>query len=208
MIRPHNLPTSAGSFILANTKAGVAYVGYGKNLRGRFTTWDYHFKRAEADPSYTLPARDMPRTPADDWKFVFLIGEHEDDLRKVCEKQGLRILNEHARKRTTIVVQGIEASLLQHARRLGRDHNVVYKRVNRGQTPEQALGLTSVPALELRDYAIQSMRVKILSDGGGWLTYDEAVQMRPELGDVRSKLTKFRRKNPDAGEVKLSDIPV
>lgn len=207
MRRPPNLTTLPGTFALLNKKARVAYVGYGKNLRGRFDTWVYHFKRAQEDPNYTLPARDMPRSPGTDWEFLFILGEHEEDIRRMCREKGLRVINHHARKRTTYVVDGIRDSLIGHCRRLGIDHNVVYKRVDRGQTPEQALGLADTPTLEMRDYAIQNMRTKIASDSGGWLTYDEALQMRPEVGDIRAKLAKLRKKNPDLAEIKLSEIP-
>jgi hypothetical protein len=206
MIRPPNLPVTAGTFVLYNKNAKLAYVGYCKNIRGRFDTWDYHLKRAEADPTHVLPARGMSGTVPGDWEFMFQSGDQEEEMRDYCVQAGMSIINGHARKHTTIVVQGIDASLRQHATRLGLNHHVVYKRVARGQTAEQALGLVNAPVMEQRDYAIQHMRIKIVSDNGGWLTYDEAIQMRPDVGDIRAKLAKLRRVKPETLEVKLSEI--
>ncbi len=211
MLRPPNLSPIPGTFALLNKKERVAYVGYGKNLRSRFDTWEYHFRRASEDSSYTLPARDMPRSSPNDWEFLFLAGDHEEHLRLLCREKGLRVLNSHSRKRTTYLVDGIRDSLIGHCRRLGIDHNVVYKRVERGQTPEQAMRLTEAPMFEPRDFAIQNMRTKIVDDLAGdgtrYLTYDEALQKRPEIGDVRTKLAKLRKANPELSEIKLTDIP-
>jgi len=61
----------------------------------------------------------------------------------------------------------------------------------------------------MREHKIAQMKVRILTDDGeGLLTYDEAVMMRPQLGDVRRKLLAWSRRNPGVVQIKLSQIPV
>jgi hypothetical protein len=202
MRRPANLPTTSGVFTVIHAKSKQAYVGKAKNLRQRASMWDYHLKTPP------VPVRNWPDLPADEWSFVSFGELDEAAVRARLEGRGFRLINGKARTRTTFVVQGIEATLSAHAARLGVGKDAVYKRVMRGATPEQALGLAPVDAVDARDQAIEMMRVKILSDSGGWLTYDEAIQMRPELGDVRRKIQKWRKRNPGASEVRLRDIPL
>lgn len=216
MQRDPTLPNEPGAYAVVHTDPlkqikSVAYVGVCKNLRQRASMWEYHLREADANPEYRVPVRDFPRHPADQWVFMHSTangeGGAEEALRAFLESQGIEILNEKSRVRRTYVIQGIDASLGTHAERLNLQPTLVYSKVKRGFTPEQALGLEPVEyEADKRDRAIRMMPVKILSNGGGYLTYDEAQVERPSVGNIRSKLVKWRKANPTAAEVKLSDI--
>lgn len=205
MKRAANLPTTAGVFAVVHAKSKHAYVGRCKNLRQRASMWAFHLKRAEDHPSLPSSVRNLPSYPAAEWAFL-TFDTDEATVRKQLEARGFTLINFKARTRTTYVVQGIEDTLVGHARRLGVNWDIAYKRINRGATPEQALDLAPYDQMDARDQHIMMMRVKLVTDEGGWVTYDEAVAMRPELGDVRRKVMKWRAKNPDATEVRLSDL--
>jgi hypothetical protein len=205
--RPADIPQGAGTFAIVHTATKQAYVGYAKDLRQRASMWAYHLKMLEEKGAdYRVPVRDFPRLPAAEWEFISLQLD-EDQLRDKLAERGFRILNAKTRRRKTYVVQGIEDTLSGHARRLGVKAMPVYKRVERGDTPEQALGLAERYASDPREQRIAMMRVRIVTDEGGWVTYDEALRMRPELGDIRTKLQKLKKANPSLTEIKLREIP-
>lgn len=204
MKRAPAIATTEGVFVVIHAKARVAYVGKAKNLRQRAAMWAYHLKNPAA--SKATRVRSLPALPYDEWEFMAFPGGDEVNVRATLAARGVNIINAKSRTRRTYVVGGVEASLVEHARAHGKPWASVYKRVERGETPEQALGLTEDNRLDPRDQQIGMMRVKIVTDSGGWVTYDEACQMRPDLGDVRHKVAKWRKANPDATEVKLSNL--
>lgn len=205
MKRDAKLPSTPGVFAVVHTRSKHAYVGKCKNLRQRASMWAYHLRRAEEQPEMPARVRGLPKYPANEWAFLSLAGD-EATVRQTLTQRGFTLINSKARTRTTYVIHGIEDTLVGHARRLGVNWDVAYKRVERGATPEQALGVTPYEPQDLRDQQISMMRVKLVTDEGGWVTYDEAVQMKPELGDIRRKVQKWRAKNPEATEIKISDI--
>lgn len=208
MKRPADIPLGAGTFAIIHGAKKLAYVGYAKDLRQRASMWAYHLRMLEEKgETYRVPVRDFPRLPADEWEYISLPLD-EDKLREKLIERGYRIINARTRRRKTYVVQGIDDTLSGHARRLGVKPMPVYKRVERGHTPEQALGLAESYAPDPREQRIAMMRVRIVTDEGGWVTYDEAVHMRPELGDIRTRLQKLKKDRPDMTEIKLREIPL
>lgn len=206
MKRPPNIPTGEGVFVVLHVAAKVAYVGKAKNLRQRASMWAWNLKQLEQGTAKITRVRGLPRYPADQWEFKFSQTRTEAEVRTGVEQLGVTIVNSKARTRKRYVVQGIDGTLNEHAKRLGQSAPAVYKRVERGMTPEQALGLAEAETFDARDQQIMMMRVKIVTDTGGWVTYDEALQMRPELGDIRTKVARWRKQHPDATEVKLSEL--
>lgn len=209
MQRPADIPSTPGVFAVLHRVSAQAYVNKARNLKERAIIWAHHLKAHEADPTHGVRVRDWPAFPADQWEFWFTVIDPVEAVQAQFKGNGFKLINERVRKRTTYNVQGVEDTLLGHARRLGVPSGAVYKRVERGATPEQALGVSDNPNLDPREQAIEGMKMKILTDDGeGYLTYDEAVVMRPQLGEVRRKIRKLARKHPEMKAVKLSEIPV
>lgn len=208
MNRSASLPKAPGAFALVHRASKKAYVGVGKNVRHRADMWDYHLKMADEKPDYKIPARNFPRFPSGEWEFVYLGDPFDEaDLRASLAKHGFELINNKSRQYgKRYVIQNIEASLAEHANRLGVDMRLAYRRLERGWTALQALGLAPVDAPDEREHRIKRMAIKITTDDGGYLTYDEAVQMNPSLGDIRRHMAKLRKANPDLTEIKLSGI--
>jgi hypothetical protein len=214
MQRPPDIPREAGVFAVLHTATRKAYVNKARNLRERAMLWEYHLKKRDFDPTHNVRVRNFPVHPSDEWTFWGSTTDDLETVQKVFVEKGWTLINEEVRKRQTYPVtypsgELVDDTLMGHARRLSKPWGAVYKRVERGWTPEQALGLAEPPVLDQRELAIAQMKVRITTDDGqGLLTYDEAVQMRPELGDVRRKIQRFAKKNPTVQEVKLSEIPL
>ena len=204
MKRAPTLPTTSGVFVVLHAGERVAYVGKAKNLRQRAAMWAYHLKNPTA--SKTSRIRRLPELPYDEWEFMAFPEGDEASVRKTLVARNVDIINNKARSRHTYVVEGVTDTLIGHARKYNQPWASVYKRVERGMTPEQALGLVDADKVDPREQHIMMMRTKIATDSGGWVTFDEACQMRPELGDVRQKVAKWRKLHPGATEVKLSDL--
>lgn len=209
MQRPPDIPMTPGVFAIHHLASKQAYVNTAQNLRQRSIIWAHHLNAHEKDPTHSVRVRNWPAFPSDQWEFWFTTTDTATHVQQLFRDGGYTLINERVRKRQTHVVQGIEDTLLGHCRRLGIPWGAVYKRVERGETPEQAMGLVERRVLDPREYAISQMRMHILTnDGEGLLTYDEAVMLRPELGDVRRRVQKLMKKNPTMLQVRLQDIPV
>lgn len=202
MQKPPDLKRVPGVFALLHKATAEAYVNETKDLRQRAMLWEMHLSKGR------VPAKDFPKYPSDEWEFWVdgIEGATLDDVRQSLAKSGWKIINSY-KPRKTYVINGVEGSLATHCQTYSLKVHTVYKRLSRGMTVEQALGLTDFPPMDKRDLSIAQMRVQIESDNGGLLTYNEAVQMRPEIGDVREKVRQLRKKNPELVKVKLSEIP-
>lgn len=207
MQTPANIPTCSGVFAVVNTHLKQAYVGKTKNLRTRASMWKHMLDKAEEDKTYNIPIRGIERAPAAEWRFFFWTGGGEDNVREAFERRGIATVNKRARVRMgEIEVDGRKATLEQHAARLGVPIHTAYRRLQRKYTVRQALGLDAIEAFNERDWTIEAMRVKLVSDNGGYLTYDEAESVRPELGNLRNRMARWRKKNPEATEVRLDSL--
>lgn len=207
MRQPSNVPTTAGTFAVANKRLKTAYVGKTKNLRTRASMWKTMLKRNAEEREYKMPVRGITRGASDDWSFVFSADLDDAGLRKTLEERGYEILNGHARERLgSIEVSDFKGTIQQHAKRCRVPMHTVYRRRQKGYTLRQALGLDPIEPFDDREHALNAMKVKIVGAAGGFLTYDEAEEERPEVGNLRNRLARWRAANPTATEVKLADI--
>jgi len=202
------VPRAPGVFVIYHQPTGQAYVSETRDLKQRAMLWDARLLQYENGGM--APAKDFPRHPSAEWAFV-VSGEPLEVTRQTWVAKGWRLLNEFKpRKVYTVQYLGepvaTVGSLAVHCKKRDIKLHTAYKRLARGMTIEQALDLSDVPLLDKRDLAISQMRVQIESASGGLLTYDEAIMMRPEIGDVREKLRRLRKKDPSVTRVKLSEI--
>lgn len=206
MIIPE-LPRAPGVFVIYHQPTGQAFVSETRDLKQRAMLWDARLLAFQNGGM--PPAKGFPKHDTGEWTFV-VSAEPLEVTRKTWADKGWRLLNEFKpRKRYTVTHPTgvvVEGSLAAHCKARGIKLHTAYKRLGRGMTIEQALDLTDVPLLDKRDMAISQMRVQIESETGGLLTYDEAIMMRPEIGDVREKLRRLRKKNPSVTRVKLAEI--
>ena len=207
MQSPASIPVTPGTFAVANKRLKKAYVGKTKNLRTRASMWRMMLKRNEEEGSYVIPVRGIERGRSNDWAFVFSPDNDDAKLRKTMEMLGYELLNGHARHRVGKVdVAGVSRTIEQHAKKYRVPMHTVYRRLRKGYTLLQALGLAPIEPFDEREWALNAMKVKIVGAAGGYLTYDEAETERPELGDLRNKMARWRAANPDKTEVKLADL--
>ncbi len=214
MQRPPDIPQRPGVFALLHAKSMQAYVNTAGDLRVRATIWAHHLKKSDTDPGHPMRVRNWPRYPSNEWQFWFVTHDAPatvvEAMKADFANKGWKLISGRSPGRTYYTVNGVSDTLLGHCRRLGIARWAsVYKRVERGETAEQALGITARAALDPRERMISQMRVKILTDDGeGYLTFDEAVTMRPSLGDVRTRIRRMVKKNPQLMAVKLSEIEI
>lgn len=216
MLRAGAVVVEPGVFALIHRKSKTAYVGSGKNLKQRATMWSYHLDAADKNPEYRLPARGLPRYPSDEWEFHGYPNQTVEWLREQMANAGWTVINQKTRVRLNREYEieypdGTKATgtLNQHAKHLGLSPAKVvlaYKRIERRYTARQALGLDPLDVLDRRERQIMAMACRIVTDTGGYVTFDEALRLRPEVGDIRSKMLKLRKANPQLTEIKLSDI--
>lgn len=210
MKKPDDLKRVPGVFALLHAQTAQAYVNETKDLKQRAMLWETHLRNFE-EGTGIVPAKDFPRYPHAEWEF-WTSGHSLSVTRDLLATQGWNVINDFKPRKTYRIVHPngvtIDGSLAQHCKNAGLKVHTVYKRLNRGMSVEQALGLTALPPMDKRELAISQMRVQIESDSGGLLTYDEAVMMRPQVGDIREKIKRLRLKNPELSKVKLSEIPV
>ena len=207
MRQPSNVPTSAGTFAVANKRLKLAYVGKTKNLRTRASMWKTMLKRNEDEKTFKMPVRGIERGPSNDWSFVFSAEPDDAKLRAHMERLGYALVNGHARERLgKVEVDGVARTIQQHAKHHRVPMHTVYRRRQKGYTLRQALGLDPIEPFDDREHALNAMKVKIVGAAGGYLTYDEAEEERPEVGNLRNRLARWRAANPTATEVKLADI--
>jgi hypothetical protein len=198
-----------GVFALMHQPSATVYINRAANLRHRALVWAAHLARMEADPDYHPPAKMFPRHPAAEWQLWVDHANALDAVRKLFADDGWKVLNDvRPVNRLDCVQDGTTHTdtVRGHAKRVGLPVTTVYKRLERGYTLEQALGLSPLSPQDSRDRAIELMKLKIVTDDGGFVTYDEALQMRPELGDIRTKLKKMRLRHPDVVQVLLKEI--
>jgi len=207
MIRDQNIPAKPGAFALVHAKSKVAYVGLGKNLQQRAQMWGYHLDKAGDDPDYRVPIKNFPRHPSDQWAFLVFLDQIDEIVRDGLLKKGFTIINPRSRVRQEFYFDGVTASLMQHAKRLGVSWPKAYYLSSKGFTVRQALGLDPMPdAMDSREQRVAMMKTRIVSSTGGYLTYDEAQIERPDVGDIRQKVARWRKRNPSLDEVKLIEL--
>lgn len=199
-----------GVFALLHKATAEAYVNETKDLRQRALLWQQRLRNVSHGGN-NVPAKDFPAYPADEWDFWVSPAGSYAEVRVALAKQGWKLVNDYRPRTAHTLVHrdGVArtGSLAHHCTHAGVKLHTVYKRIDRGMSVEHALGLTDLPPPDKRELAISQMRVQIQTDdGAGLLTYDEAVMLRPEIGDIRDKMKRWRKKNPNVTSVKLAEI--
>lgn len=134
-----HIPTSAGVFVVWNERLKQAYVGRATNRRARAAMWAQYFK------NQSVPVKGFPQEDFDNWAYD-VSDATESDIRARLEAVGYKIINSHARKaRELYEVGGITATVPEHAKRLGVQERTVYRRLKKGYTIWQALGVEGLP---------------------------------------------------------------
>ena len=168
---------------------------------------DYQLRALDSDPKVKASIRGLPHHPTAEWEFFYPPGADEPRLREALEKAGFKILNAKARRIRMADIDGVTRTVAQHASHYKVPAMNVYRRLDRGHTLRQALGLDAMHQPDPRENAIEQMVVKLVYKGG-YVTYDEAVQLRPALGDVRRRMVKLRHVRPDLKEIDINEIPI
>lgn len=145
MRRPADIPSAPGVFVILHAGAKYAYVNEARDLKERATMWASYLKAFEKNGT-PIRVRSWPRelkAQGDEWEFRCSTDADVDieSMIAFLTRAGWKIIR--AKKRATLyTVQGIEASLKAHCERLGRDNwRTVYRKVQAGQSPEEALNL-------------------------------------------------------------------
>lgn len=211
MQKPHDLPRTAGVFALLHAASAEAYVNETKNLRARALLWEMWLDNQQNNVA-RVPARNFPSYRSDEWRF-WVSAEDHATTRLSLTQQGWRLINSYRPRQSYAVTDPATGeiatgTLSELSRRFDVAALAAYKRLAKGMSVEQALGLTAIPMMDKREQAIAQMRVQIESANGGLLTFDEAVMLRPQLGDIRKRLYRMRKRDPSLTRIKLADIPV
>lgn len=203
-----NITLSAGAFAVVNQRSKLAYVGYCKSLRRRAIMWRYWFKKKRNDPTYTFPISGVDGITG--WVFIDYPDLSADVVRAQAKKDGYRVINSKSRKRALYSVDAhVHLPLTKLATLHKENYQNVYRRLQKGFTLRQALGLDPSPpdlVYDPREHKVKMMRVKILGKSGGYLSYDEALLERPELGDIRARVAALRKQRPNVTEIKLENL--
>lgn len=147
---PPYVPAAAGVFALLNRKRRFAYVAYTSSLQKRSHSLAHMLASHDRDPKSYWPIRDLPKHPSDEFSFVVLADAVKPDqslgavavAQKAFAAKSYRIVGGHRAAAPLITFGGRKISLAVAV----REHSDVvyitaYRRLMRGWTPRQALGL-------------------------------------------------------------------
>jgi hypothetical protein len=148
---PDVIPLQAGVFALLNRKRRFAYVSYTGNLQKRSHSMSHMLLSHDADAKVYWPIRDLPKHPSDEFTFKVMslhMDGVNDPLEMVARAQkkfmnkGYRIIGGQRAVSPMVTLKGKQMTLAEAV----RDHSKVkyltaYRRLERGWTVEQALGL-------------------------------------------------------------------
>lgn len=147
MLRPADIPEGPGVFVMLHAKTKHAYVNEARNLKERASIWSALLNNHDRTGS-RIRVRDWPHdvaATADEWEFRCSTDPDVTvtSMHAYLVRAGWSVVRARSRHKTTYyVVDGIKASLVEHCRRLGIENwSAVYKRVERGMSPAEALGL-------------------------------------------------------------------
>lgn len=147
MIRPPDIPEAPGVFLLLHEPSKHAYVHEARNLKERAAIWSSHFNAYDRKGT-PIRVRSWPRelaAPGDEWEFRFStdLDVSVEAMQVYLQGAGWTVIKSRRSAPKLYTVQCRKATLLDHCRRLGiANWGAVYKRVQRGMTAEEALGLT------------------------------------------------------------------
>lgn len=168
MREPVQVPSERGIYALVNKKRRLAYVGYTKNLQKRSHSLSFFLSQQDKSKRAYWPIRNMPKYPSDEFTFVVLAAGCAPDKAPAALK--VARLGFEARKYTLVegsrssaiapmvTFEGKQMTLVEAIKRSESrvSYLAAWRRIDRGWTVEQALGL--VPPDPRWDTAKQAER--------------------------------------------------
>jgi hypothetical protein len=154
---PEFIPLRAGVFALVNERRRYAYVSYTQNLQKRshsmshmLLQYDKWLSKPKKIQPY-WPIRDLPKHRSSEFSFVVESAdsglptkalEEVTRVQRKYQRQGYRIVSGHRAATGMVRVEGRRMRLADAVRDYSdEDYITVYRRLQRGWTVEQALGL-------------------------------------------------------------------
>jgi len=156
MRRPAQIPALPGVFALMNGRRKFVYVAYSQNLQKRSHSMSHMLMNQDRSKKAYWPIKDLPKHPSDEFTFVEMLSPvpPEKALQKIAQVQrgfmakNFRIISGHRAGTPVITLGGRKLNLAEAVR--GANHSgksnpakysTVYRRIQRGWLPKQALGL-------------------------------------------------------------------
>jgi len=152
MIRePPFIPADKGVYALVNRRRRYAYVAYTQNLQKRSHSMSHMLMAQDDDAKSYWPIKELPKHPSDEYTFIVLsVGVAADRSLAaiaVAEKgfvaKNYTIVGGHRAGSPVISLGGKRMSLTDAIKASGSaiKYLTVYRRIERGWTVRQALGL-------------------------------------------------------------------
>jgi hypothetical protein len=147
---PVLIPRRSGVFILRNKKRRLAYVAFSSDLQKR----SHSLAHMLSNPKTHWSIRDMPKHPAGEFTFSVLSESTEEQAAKIMtaaarqiSAQKYRLVGGSRAAMPTIVLNGVSLPLTDAIARskCKEKYITVWRRLDRGWTPEQALGIDPPP---------------------------------------------------------------
>lgn len=148
---PENVPLKPGIFALVNRKRRYVYVSWTSNLQKRSHSISHMLLQQDDNPKAYWPLKDMPKHKSDEYVFMVMnsrTAKPENALalitnvQKQFEAKGYRIISGHRAGSPVITLAGNRITLSAAVKQTGKvKYLTAYRRLERGWTPEQALGL-------------------------------------------------------------------
>ena len=146
---PDVIPLKPGVFALLNRKRRFAYISYTSNLQKRSHSMSHMLLSYDASTKAYWPIRGLPKHPSDEFTFkVMSSGAAADAMEAVARAQrkfiakGYRIIGGHRAVSPTVTIKGKTMTLAEAVREYSKvKYLTAYRRLERGWTVEQALGL-------------------------------------------------------------------
>lgn len=149
---PDVIPLAAGVFALINRKRRFAYVSYTSNLQKRSHSMSHMLLAHDADPKVYWPIKDLPKHPSDEFTFKVMVEGSFAHPNKAAEavaaaqrkfvRKGYRLIAGQRATNPMVTLRGKRMTLADAVRETGKvKYLTAYRRLERGWTVEQALGL-------------------------------------------------------------------
>jgi len=148
---PPVIPHLPGIFALVNRKRRYVYVSFTSNLQKRSHSLSHMLLRHDEDPSSYWPIRDLPKNLSDE--YVFMVMKSKDispdnalaavaSVERQFAVKGYRLVEGHRAASPTVTVNGKRMTLADAVRNHSTaKYLTVYRRLERGWSAEEALGL-------------------------------------------------------------------
>lgn len=148
---PETVPLKPGVFALVNRKRRFCYVSYTINLQKRSHSLSHMLLQHDEDEGSYWPIKDLPKHVSDEYTFMVMNSKGVNEgnalaiianVQKQFAAKGYKLIEGHRAGSPSVVVKGKTMSLAEAV----RDHSkikylTVYRRIERGWTVPQALGL-------------------------------------------------------------------